>query len=160
MQIYTRFKTPLVSGLSCKTPSMTSQEFKDECNINNILKRYSAQARVMGVPLSELLPKLGSAPYGDFTNLDSYMEMQNKNARLNELFESLPSDVRAKYGNTVAGFLGALNNPDEYKFLADRGVLNKVEVNEYFNAVQNMQPDKAQVAEQSAQPEKVEKTVS
>lgn len=112
---------------------------------------------MLWVFLSELLPKLGSAPYGDFTNLDSYMEMQNKSARLNELFESLPSDIRAKYGNTVAGFLGALNNPDEYKFLADRGVLNKGEVNEYFNAVQNMQSDKAQVAQPTEQPKSEEK---
>lgn len=51
MKLFTRFDRPLVSGLTCLKPSMTSQEFKDECNINNILKRYSAQARVMGVPL-------------------------------------------------------------------------------------------------------------
>lgn len=141
VQIFTRFNRPFVSGLTCLKPSMTSQEFKDECNVNNILKRYAAQAQVMGVPLSELLPKLGSAPYGDFTNLDSFMEMKNKVARATQVFEALPSDVRAKYGNTVEGFLGALNNPDEYKFLSERGVLNKGDVQAYFDQVARMHDD-------------------
>lgn len=141
VQLYTRFNRPLVSGLTCLKPSMTSQEFKDECNVNNILKRYAAQAQVMGVPLSELLPKLGTAPYGDFTNLDSFMEMKNKVARATQVFESLPSDIRAKYGNTVEGFIGALNNPDEYKFLSERGVLNKGDVQAYFDQVARMHDD-------------------
>jgi len=141
VQLYTRFNRPLVSGLTCLKPSMTSQEFKDECNVNNILKRYAAQAQVMGVPLSELLPKLGTAPYGDFTNLDNFMEMKNKVARATQVFEALPSDIRAKYGNTVEGFIGALNNPDEFKFLSERGVLNKGDVQAYFDQVARMHDD-------------------
>lgn len=141
VQIFKRYNRPLVSGLTCTKPSMTSQEFKDECNVNNILKRYAAQAQVMGVPLSELLPKLGTAPYGDFTNLDSFMEMKNKVARATQVFEALPSDIRAKYGNTVEGFIGALNNPDEYKFLSERGVLNKGDVQAYFDQVARMHDD-------------------
>lgn len=137
-KLFTRFNRPLVSGLQCLKPSMTSQEFKDECNVNNILKRYAAQAQVMGVPLSELLPKLGSAPFGDFSNLEDFMTMKNRVAHATQLFESLPSDVRAKYGNTVEGFLGALNDPKEYKFLSERGILNKNDVQMYFDQVERM----------------------
>lgn len=134
VQIFSRFNRPFVSGLICKTPSKTSQEFKDEVNINNLLKKYTAQAQVMGVPVSELLPKLGSAAYGDMTNLGDFMDMENKRAQLIQLFESLPSDVRRKYGDRLEGFVFALNDSTEYRYLAEKGVLNKREVEDYFNA--------------------------
>lgn len=135
MQIFSRFSRPLVSGLTCLTESKTSQEFKDEVNINNLLAKYIAQARVMGVPVHELLPKLGSAPYGDLTDMKSFHEMANKQAELMQMFEALPSDVRRKYGDTLEGFVSALNDDKEYMYLAEHGVLNPTQVKEYFDVL-------------------------
>lgn len=153
VKIFSRFDRPSISGLTCKTPSKTSQEFKDEVNINNLLKKYTAQAQVMGVPVSELLPKLGSAAYGDMTNLGDFMDMENKRAQLTQLFESLPSDVRRKYGDRLEGFVLALNDSTEYRYLAEKGILNKGEVDEYFKAA--TPPEKVSKSDETKPSEEV-----
>lgn len=134
-QIFSRYKRPLVSGSSFKKPSLTSQEFKDECNINKILYKYASQAKLLGLPLSEVLPKLDSNAFRDVSNSETFQQSMNRIVQMEELYRSLPSDVRRKYGDTVEGFIGALGNPSEYEYLADHGVLDHGQVKEFMSYV-------------------------
>ncbi len=135
VQIFTRYNRPLVSGFSFKKPSLTSQEFKDECNVNKLLYKYASQAKLLGLPLSEVLPALDSEAFRDVSNTEEFHASMNRIAKLNDLYSALPSDVRRKYGDTVEGFINALGDSNEYQYLADHGVLKHEQIKEFFDYV-------------------------
>lgn len=82
-------------------PSRTQQHFKDECDIDRILKKYSAT----GFLVDPLAPRRDPL-FGDFSESMSFMEAQNRIARVREAFDSLPSQIRDRFAN------------DPYKLLA------------------------------------------
>lgn len=153
IQIFSRFKRPLVSGISFKKPSLTSQEFKDECNINKLLYKYASQAKMLGLPISEVLPRISTDAFRDVSNAESFHESMNRISQMNDLFSNLPSDVRRKYGDTVEGFVNALGNPSEYEYLAEHGVLDHSQVKEFWNYVKPKQESASVESENSSNSE-------
>ena len=135
VQIYSRYKRPLVDGFTFKKPSMTSQEFKEECNINVLLKKYTVQANLLGLPLSQVIPQPTSDNFGDFTNVDDFQTAMNKVAEINNMFSNLPSDIRAQCDNRPENFLRMCSDEKNFKAFAERGIFDKDEVNAYFNKV-------------------------
>lgn len=121
MKIYSRFDRPQVSGLTCEDESLTQQQFKDECDIDCILRRYD-QTGVLVDPLSERR----LAQFGDFSNLPSFAEYQNRLAEVSEYFMSLPPEVRSNFANDVGTFIEAIGNPDNESKLVELGILEKV----------------------------------
>lgn len=81
------------------------QLYKDECDVHSILRRYAAGEldvlqRVQGF-------------FGDITDFPtSYPEMFNLINRSQSFFDSLPADVKAKFGNDFQQFLAASQSPD------------------------------------------------
>lgn len=132
-KIYSRFNPPLVSGLTCVKPSLTSQEFKEECNINVLLKKYAVQANLLGMPLSEVIPQPSAENFGDFTNVEEFQQSMNRVAEVKGMFDALPSDIRQRCGNDPANFLRMCQDENNFKEFADRGIFDKVQVNEYFS---------------------------
>lgn len=137
--IYSRYKRPVVDGVKFEKPSMTQQHFKDECDINNILAAYHIKARSMGVSVSELIPKLGSEQFADVSNLDDYLTAQNRIAQVNQIFESLPSEVRRSYNDDPRNFVAALGDSNNYAKFADLGIFDKQEYRTYVQALQQSQ---------------------
>ncbi|AXH76104.1 MAG: internal scaffolding protein [Microviridae sp.] len=85
------------SGLTCVEPSLTKQEFKEECDINTIIERFG---------LAYQMPEGTRMPtYGDFTGLDSYHEAMNAIAQAGESFDVLPASVRARFQNNPGQFV-------------------------------------------------------
>lgn len=138
MKIYSRYECPAVQGCTFVKPSLTSQEFKDEVDINNVLKKYAAQAKLLGLPISEVLPPLSSDQFSDVSNYDDFISSMNKIATMKQTFENLPSDVRRKYGDRVEDFVKGLSNPDDFNYLAEKGVLNKDEVKHFMDVYKNV----------------------
>lgn len=95
------------TGTFCPEVSMTKQEFKDETDMNTILKRF----KLTGEPPPVQLPE----HFTDLTERPSYFEMASKLAEANTSFYLLPPDVREKH----------LNDPTRW---ADQ-VLKAVETN-------------------------------
>lgn len=83
--------------------SRTKQEFVNECDINNIIKRY----RVTGLLRQHTLEPL----YGDFTKIPDYQESLNVVIRGQEAFARLPSDLRTKFDNDPSVFLKFMADP-------------------------------------------------
>lgn len=133
IQIFSRYTRPLVSGCKFLKPSKTSQEFKDDCNVNKLLLRYTTQARLLGVPVSEVLPKLDSEAFRDVSNVEDFQTSMNRIAQLKDVFGACPSDVRRKYGDDLETFVSALQNPNEFEYLADHGVLKHEQVKQFFD---------------------------
>lgn len=124
LEIYTRYKAPKSPVADSSNPSLTQQEFKESCDINNILAKFSVQAQALGVEPSQLMPQ-DQGTYGDFSNLDDFQTAQNKIAFLNDQFSNLPSDVRRKFGDDLNNFVSAISDPSRIDELGEIGVWNK-----------------------------------
>lgn len=83
-----RYDFEVVPGLSFSRPSMTRQEFKDECDINTIMRRMVK---------SGMVPVVDGARYGDFANVGDFREAQELVIRARKQFDALPSEAREKF---------------------------------------------------------------
>lgn len=102
-------------SLSIKTvnlePTKTQQQFKDECDINNIMKKYSSTGE-----FTHLTSKQGI--YADFSQITDYRDMVETVQYAKDAFASLPADVRARFGNDPAQLLNFVQDDKNY----DEGV--------------------------------------
>ena len=96
------------SGLACEEPSLTQQHFKDETDINNILRQFN---------ITGLLPEQPLSPrYGDFTGIGDYHSALNAVIAAEDQFMALPANLRARFENDPAqliAFLSDENNRSE-----------------------------------------------
>lgn len=96
-----------MTGELFKPPPMTKQEFKRECDINNIIKEFQVSGQVTHIN--------ARAQQGQYLDLPSDLDYQNsiEVARQAELaFMSLPAKVRDRFGNDPAEFLNFMGNPE------------------------------------------------
>lgn len=96
------------SGLACRDPSRTHQNFKDECDINTIVRRFGLTG--------ELPPTFRAPQYGDFEGVFDYQSALNQVMAANEAFMSMPSGIRARFHNNpqnLIEFLSREENRDE-----------------------------------------------
>lgn len=84
--------------------SRTKQSFKEECDINNIMRKYEATGLVDFV--SQYQPQ-----YGDVTGID-FQNSMNIVAQATEMFEALPAKTRDLFENNVAAFVDFVSNPE------------------------------------------------
>lgn len=85
------------SGLKCRDKSLTSQEFREEVDINTIVNRFLKT----GV-MPENLPLVFD---GDFTEVHDFRSAQDLIVKARESFDALPAQVRLKFGNDAAKFV-------------------------------------------------------
>ena len=123
MQIRSRYNLGAPEkGLEFTQPSLTQQQFKDECEIESLLKAHNL-GQVMGI-----LNNHGQQPlYGDVSDIPDFHDAQNHVARATEYFEGLPSDVRSRFNNSLSEFLTTLNDPGARESLTEMGVLKKAD---------------------------------
>ena len=112
------------SGLACEEPSLAQQHFKDECDINNILRQFN---------ITGLLPESPLSPrYGDFTGIGDYHTAINRVIAVQDEFEALPAQIRARFNNDPAELIEFLeddkNRPEaESLGLVEKGAAEAVE---------------------------------
>ena len=96
------------SGLHCEDATLTQQHFKDECDINNILRQFN---------ITGLLPEAPLSPrYGDFTGIGDYHSALNQVIAAEDEFMRLPAQIRSRFDNDPAkliDFLEKSENKDE-----------------------------------------------
>ena len=109
-------------GLEFTQPSLTQQQFKEDCDIEELLKRHNL-GNVMGL----FQQNVSEPMYADVSDVPDFHESQNHVARATEYFAALPSAVRTRFNNSLPEFLSALNNPESAKELQDLGILAKPE---------------------------------
>ena len=90
------------SGMACEEPSLAQQQFKDECDINNILRQFNITGQLPDTPLS---PK-----YGDFTGISDYKTALDRVISADEEFMNLPATLRARFDNDAANLIEFLEN--------------------------------------------------
>lgn len=96
------------SGLACEDATLTQQHFRDECDINNILKQFN---------VTGMLPQMTLSPrYGDFTGIGDYKSALDRVMAIDEEFMALPANIRARFDNDpeqLINFLDDENNREE-----------------------------------------------
>lgn len=90
-------------GLECKDASKTQQNFKDDADINIIVKR-------MGLGI---LPPMTTAPpmTGDFTEITDYRGAIELVRQAGEAFSQLPAELRFKLNNDPGEFIHYAADP-------------------------------------------------
>lgn len=83
--------------------SMTKQSFKDECDINVIMKRYEASGILPG------MERAGQARYLDCTGVD-YVEAMRVVADAKSAFGELPARLRDRFENDPAKLIAFLED--------------------------------------------------
>lgn len=92
------------SGLHCEDATLTQQHFKDECDINNILRQFN---------ITGLLPETPLSPrYGDFTGITDYQSALNQVIAAEHEFMRLPAELRARFDNDPAQLIEFIENSD------------------------------------------------
>lgn len=100
------------SDISDFGPSLTSQEFKDEVDINVMLRKFNVTGQL---PVNVVLPT-----YGDFTGLTDYRSAIEVIQAADAEFMKLPAEIRARFGHSPQAFLefcSDARNKDELKRL-------------------------------------------
>lgn len=84
-------------------PSKTQQQFKDQCDINLIMKKYRETGQISHL-------KQNRGQFLDVSNIPSYQEALNTVISAQNSFQSLPSDVRKKFGNDPQNMIDFLSD--------------------------------------------------
>lgn len=96
-------------------PTLTKQSFKEECDIDVILRRYADTGVIDHV-------KQFKGEYGSFLDVQDYHTSMNQVVAAQEMFMSLPAQVRARFRNDPAEFLAFCGNPDNQDEMVKMGL--------------------------------------
>lgn len=97
-------------------PSLTKQEFKDETDINNIVKRYRDTGE---------LPPQRQGRYEDVSQIPDYHQALEIVKTAQESFQLLPAKVRAEFNNDPGTMLQWLDKPENQSRAYEIGLLVK-----------------------------------
>ena len=105
LKFKTRFDThpPRTYAFQTTGESLTQQQFKAECDVNNILAKYKRTGM-----LSHIQKHQGN--FGDFSSIEDYQSSLGKLMQAQQSFESLPSELRAKFENDPAQLISFLSD--------------------------------------------------
>jgi len=121
------------SGLHCEDASRTQQHFKDECDINNILRQFN---------ITGMLPEQAVSPrYGDFSGIMDYHSALNQVIAAEDEFMSLPATLRARFENDPAQLIEFLDNPENKNEAIKLGLVKAVELPQVVDVPQEQEDD-------------------
>lgn len=102
-------------AFECQGLSLTKQVFKDECDVNRIMKRFEKTGLVEHLNRHQ-------GDYGDFVNAPDYHSALNAVRLADDMFMSLPAKLRQRFSNDPAEFLAFVDDPENADELIDLGL--------------------------------------
>jgi len=97
-------------------PKITDPSFKNMCDINVIMDKYSKTGMLPNFPKKE-------ASFLDATQLPSFLEAHEIVTRAKEEFSKLPAAIRKACDHKIENFESFLQNPDNHDFCLKHGIL-------------------------------------
>lgn len=94
---YDRDAASVDSGLECLDDSMTQQQFKDDADINVIVRRFGITGEL---PVGVRMPT-----YGDFDLVNDYQSALEAMREAEASFMAMPANVRERFANDPQKFL-------------------------------------------------------
>lgn len=95
------------------TDGRTKQAFKDQCDINKMLKKAQQTGSIAHI---QKYPEL---IYGEFDGEFDLLTAHARIQRANEIFGELPSETRKEFDNNALEFVTWANNPENKGKLAE-----------------------------------------
>lgn len=97
-------------------PSLTRQEFAEECDVNSIMARYE---RTGALPANHI----GEPFYADFTQIpDDLMQSLRMFSEAEKAFMMLPASVRREFDNDPHAFVGFATDPNNLGQMREWGL--------------------------------------
>lgn len=97
------------------TESRTKQEFKDECDINNIVNQFAKTGVITHVNRRE--PQYGHVDGSDFA--DAMRVVTEAQA----MFDDMPAEIRKRFNNDPAELLDFVQNPENIDAMREMGLI-------------------------------------
>lgn len=104
-----------------RSVSRTQQHFKKETNINSILKKYKKS----GLLTDPLIKPTVYPQFGDFTDVVDFQTMKNKMIQVQNYFNSLPVEIRNKFGNDPHNLMEFMNNDENKEEAIKLGLIGR-----------------------------------
>ena len=143
MEFFTRYNPPVSPSIEFTEPSMTEQHFKDECDINTIVKSYQATG---------VLPQGNREPlFGDFAEFPTDLQAsQQYFDDASQRFMELPATLRREFDNDPVKLLAFLQDDNNRERAIALGLVNAPPVQQTNANVQpadtgNVQPENTTV---------------
>lgn len=101
-------------------PSLTRQEFKDECDLGKILQRFGRTPE--GMQLLENARGYVSERFDDVSGVLHYREALDAVKRAETVFDSLPVELRVRFDHSPEKFLNFVDDPKNLDELRTLGL--------------------------------------
>jgi len=111
----TAYGPKLKSPITFNGTGRTKQSFKDECDINTIMKRFQVTGLIDFVNDHE-------PQYGDTSGINFHDSM-NQVAVATSMFEDLPASTRKHFDNDPSKFIELVNDPDRIGEARELGLM-------------------------------------
>ena len=98
---------------------LTQQQFKDDCDLNLIMKNYHEKGVVPDLVRS-------NPSYRDFSTVTDFMDAMNTVVKAQEQFDALPAEVRSRFSNDPALFLAFATDPKNLPEMVKLGFATEV----------------------------------
>lgn len=98
MKIIGKYSEKVKQVLTDFEPTRTKQSQKDECDINNILKKYK-RTGVISAKIKE------NPLYGDYSTVTDFRDSVEIILKAQNQFDALPSHIRERFANSPEKFL-------------------------------------------------------
>lgn len=132
-------------------PSLTQQQFAEECDINNIMKNYQETGTISHMNPRPLI-------YEDFSRITDYQGSLDMIREAGAAFQQLPAKVRSRFENDPGKLVEFCRDPNNYEEAITLGLAEKKAVindtpSEALGKTsvpqkQKKQPDKTVVADE------------
>lgn len=103
------------SGLACLDATLAQQQFKEECDINTIVRNFGLTGEL---PTSLVVPQPA-----DFDQVHDFQTAMNVLRKAEESFMEMPADIRYEFGNDPGRFLAFVHNPANEARARELGIL-------------------------------------
>jgi len=124
------------TGLSCPEPTLAQQNFKDECDINHIVRQFGLTGELPGKPLSP--------QYGDFTGVLDYHSAVNAVLAAQDDFMELPAQLRSRFNNDPAELIDFLELEENREEAIKLGLVAAKPISELETPIGEAKPTEAQ----------------
>lgn len=116
MEFQTAYGSKIKDQIQC-SESLTKQSPKEECDVNNIVRKYQSHGIYTVNPITP--------HYGDYFDGADFQRAQGYLVEAQNAFDDLPSKVRARFRNDPAYFFDFVNDPNNADELVSLGLAVK-----------------------------------
>lgn len=102
-------------------PTKTQQQFKDQCDVNKIIKKYQKTGELDHLKKSQ-------GVFADLTYVGDYQESLNKVIQANKSFSELNSQTRNRFRNDPQQLIEFLSDPKNEKEAIELGLIVPKEI--------------------------------